>query len=145
VTFLVFAIFYKAAKAHTLGGFNVKIRVYYDDTDAGGIVYHANYLKFCERARSELFFERGKSPAMDGGHFVVKSLQADYKKPAKLGDLVEVKHEIISMKNTSLTLKQNIWLDEIKLFEMVSILVFVVNGKPAKVAEETKEFFKSIF
>ena len=123
----------------------MKIRVYYDDTDAGGIVYHANYLKFCERARSELFFERGKSPAMNGGHFVIKKLEADFKKPAKLGDMIEVKHEIISMKNTSLTLKQNIWIDDTKLFEMKSVLVFVVDGRPAKVDEETKEFFKSIF
>ncbi len=121
------------------------LRVYYDDTDAGGIVYHANYLKFCERARSELFFERGKSPAMNGGHFVVKKLEADYKKPAKLGDLVEVKHEIISFRNTSLTLKQNIWLDDVKIFEMISVLVFVKDGKPSKVDDETKEFFKSIF
>ncbi len=123
----------------------MKIRVYYDDTDAGGIVYHANYLKFCERARSELFFERGKSPAMNGGHFVIKKLEADFKKPAKLGDTIKVKHEIISMKNTSLTLKQNIWIDDTKLFEMTSVLVFVVDGRPAKVDEETKEFFKSIF
>ena len=123
----------------------MKIRVYYDDTDAGGIVYHANYLKFCERARSELFFERGKSPAMDGGHFVIKRLEADYKKPAKLGDLLEVKHEIISMKNTSFTIKQNIWLKETKLFEMVSVLVFVIDGRPAKISEKAKEFFKSIF
>jgi len=123
----------------------MKIRIYYDDTDAGGIVYHANYLKFCERARSELFFERGKSPAIDGGHFVVKHLEAEYKKPAKLGDMVEVKHQIISMKNTSLKIKQTIWLEDTLLFEMVSVLVFVLDGKPAKVSEETKKFFLSCF
>ncbi len=123
----------------------MKIRVYYDDTDAGGIVYHANYLKFCERARSELFFERGKSPAMDGGHFVVKHIEADFKKPGKLGDMLEIKHEIISMKNASLTLKQNVWLEDIMLFEMISVLVFVIDGRPSKVSEETKEFFKNIF
>ena len=122
----------------------MKIRVYYDDTDAGGIVYHANYLKFCERSRSELFFQRGKSPAMNGGHFVVKHLEADYKRPAKLGDMLEVKHEIFGIKNTSLTLKQNIWLEDIKLFEMISILVFVVDGKPTKINEETKEFFGTV-
>ncbi len=48
------------------------------------------------------FFERGKSPEVDGGHFVVKRLEADYKKPAKLGDLLEVKHEIIGIKKTPL-------------------------------------------
>jgi acyl-CoA thioester hydrolase len=123
----------------------MKIRVYYDDTDAGGIVYHANYLKFCERARSELFFERGLSPAMSGGHFVVKRLEADYKKPAKLGDMIEVKHKIISIKNTSLTLKQSIWLEDVMIFEMVSVLVFVIDSRPAKISDEVKEFFKNIF
>ena len=124
----------------------MQIRIYYDDTDAGGIVYHANYLKFCERARSELFFERGESPAVDGGgHFVVKHLEADYKKPAKLGDMIEVKHEIISMRNTSLKLKQTIWLKDTMIFEMTSVLVFVLEGKPAKVSQKTKDFFLSIF
>jgi len=123
----------------------MKIRVYYDDTDAGGIVYHANYLKFCERARSELFFEQGKSPAMNGGHFVVQRLEAEYKKPAKLGDMIEVKNEIVSMKNTSLKIKQNIWLEDTLLFEMTSVLVFVLDGRPSKIDEETKEFFLSFF
>lgn len=123
----------------------MKIRIYYDDTDAAGIVYHANYLKFCERARSELFFEKGKSPAIDGGHFVVQKLEAQYKKPAKLGDMVEVKSEIISMKNTSLKIKQYVWLEDILLFEMTSLLVFVKDGKPFKIDEDTKEFFLSFF
>jgi len=123
----------------------MKIRIYYDDTDAGGIVYHSNYLKFCERARSELFFSKGKSPSINGGHFVVKRLEAEYKKPARLGDMIEVKNEIVNMKNTSLTIKQNIWLEDTLIFEMISILVFVVNGKPTKVDEETREFFISCF
>ena len=123
----------------------MKIRVYYDDTDSGGIVYHANYLKFCERARSELFFAQGKSPAIDGGHFVVKHLEADYNKPAKLGDMIEVKHKILSMKNTSLKLKQTIWLKDEIIFEMTTLLVFVKEGKPTKVDDKTKEFFLSFF
>lgn len=121
------------------------IRVYYDDTDAAGIVYHANYLIFCERARSELFFEKDWSPAMNGGHFVVKRIEAEYKKPAKLGDMIEVKHKIIDMKNTSLTLKQAIWLESTVLFEMVSVLVFVVDSKPTKISDEVKEFLKNTF
>ncbi|MBL0686458.1 MAG: YbgC/FadM family acyl-CoA thioesterase [Sulfurospirillum sp.] len=121
------------------------IRVYYDDTDACGIVYHANYLKFCERARSELFFKQGKSPALNGGHFVVKHIEADYKKPAKLGDMLEAKHKIISIKNSSLVLKQSIWIEEIQIFEMVSVLVYVIDNRPAKLTKETKEFLESIF
>jgi len=123
----------------------MKIRIYYDDTDAGGIVYHTNYLKFCERARSELFFERGKSPAVDGGHFVVRHIDADFLKSAKLGDIVEVKHKIIDMKNASFRVLQNVWLDDIKLFEMTSLLVFVKDGKPCLVSEEVKDFLKDMF
>jgi len=123
----------------------MKIRVYYDDTDAGGIVYHTNYLKFCERARSELFFEKGKSPSVDGGHFVVRSIDADFLKSAKLGDILNVKHEILDMKNTSLRLLQNIWLDDIKIFEMTSLLVFAKDGKPCRMSEEVKGFLKGMF
>lgn len=123
----------------------MKIRVYYDDTDAGGIVYHANYLKFCERARSELFFERGLSVTVDGGHFVVKHIEADFIRSAKLGDLLEVKHEIKSLKHASLTLTQNVWIDDVKLFEMTSVLVFAKNGKPSRISEEAKEFFQTVF
>lgn len=120
----------------------MKTRVYYDDTDAGGVVYHANYLKFCERARSDLFYEHGRSPAVNGGHFVVCHLEADFLKSAKLGDLIEVKSEMIELKNASLILKQEVWRDEEKLFAMTSTLAYVKEGKPCKIDEETKDFFR---
>ncbi|MBV5278196.1 MAG: YbgC/FadM family acyl-CoA thioesterase [Campylobacteraceae bacterium] len=123
----------------------MKIRVYYDDTDAGGVVYHSNYLKFCERARSEIFFSNGRSPAIDGGHFVVKHIEADFIKPAKLGDLVEVKGKLLELKNASLTLEQSVWLDSVKLFSMTSILAFVKEGKPTRIDDDTKTFFTSLF
>jgi len=122
----------------------MKMRIYYDDTDAGGIVYHANYLKYCERARSELFFEKGKSPAIDGGHFVVKHIEAEFLKSAKLGDMIDVKHKIIKLKSASMVLYQSVWLDEVKIFEMTSVLVFAKNGKPIKIDDETREFLTSL-
>lgn len=123
----------------------MKMWVYYDDTDAGGVVYHANYLKFCERARSEIFFEHGRSPAVDGGHFVVKHIEADFIKSAKLGDFLEIKNQLIELKNASLILKQNVWKEEVKLFEMTSVLAFVKEGRPSKIGEETRAFFNSLF
>ena len=120
----------------------MKTRVYYDDTDAGGVVYHANYLKFCERARSDLFYEKGKSPTIDGGHFVVKHLEADFIQSAKLGDVIEVKTELLLLKNASLILKQEVWRENLKLFAMTSTLAFVKEGKPCKIDEETKTFFR---
>jgi len=122
----------------------MKTRVYYDDTDAGGVVYHANYLKFCERARSDIFYENGRSPAIDGGHFVVRHLEADYIKPAKLGDLIEVKSELIELKNASLVLKQTIYKEEEVLFTMVATLAYVKEGKPSRIDEDTKAFFLSL-
>ena len=123
----------------------MKTRVYYDDTDAGGVVYHANYLKFCERARSDLFYEKGKSPAVNGGHFVVKHLEADFIQSAKLGDLIDVKTELLLLKNASLILKQEVWRNEEKLFAMTSTLAYVKEGKPCKIDEETKAFFREFF
>ena len=123
----------------------MKTRVYYDDTDAGGVVYHANYLKFCERARSDLFYERGKSPAVNGGHFVVRHLEADFIKSAKLGDVIEVRSRLIELKHASLLLEQEVWRDEVKLFAMTSTLASVKEGKPCKIDEETKAFFASVF
>ena len=123
----------------------MKIRVYYEDTDAGGVVYHANYLKFCERARSELFFERGLSPAIDGGHFVVSQIEASFHSPAKLGDTLIVKNSIIGIKGASLHLKQEIFKEDKKLFNLTSTLVFVTDGKPSRLKPRTKALLDELF
>lgn len=134
----------RSAKALKIGVYKVQIRVYYDDTDAGGVVYHANYLKFCERARSEIFFAHGKSPAMNGGHFVVKKVEADFKKSAKLGDLLHVKSFLVELHNASLHVKQIIYRGDEIIFEMTSLLAFVKEGKPTRIDEESKAFFKAV-
>jgi len=123
----------------------VQIRVYYEDTDAGGVVYHANYLKFCERARSELFFERGLSPEIDGGHFVVSQIEASFHSPAKLGDMLIVKNTIIDIKGASLRLKQEIFKEDKKLFSITSTLVFVIDGKPCRLKPHTKALLDELF
>lgn len=120
------------------------MRVYYDDTDAGGIVYHANYLKYCERARSELFFEAGRTPTADGAHFVVKHIDAEFIKSAKLGDMIEVRHKVVNLKFTSMQLYQSIWLDDVKIFEMTSTLVFAKKGKIVKIDDDMREFLISL-
>ena len=119
----------------------MQIRVYYDDTDAGGVVYHANYIKFCERARSEIFFQHGKSPVVDGGHFVVKHLEADFIKPAFLGDLLEVKTELVELKHASLHIKQSIQKEGQTIFSMTCQLAFVKDAKVCKLDTLTKDFF----
>jgi len=116
----------------------MKIRIYYEDTDAGGIVYHTNYIKYCERARSELFFAQNLSPIDgDDSGFVVRHIDANFLGSAKLGDLVKVSTTLISKKKASLVLKQSISHEENKkkIFEMNIILVFVRDGKPSAIPE----------
>ncbi len=121
----------------------VQVRVYYEDTDVGGVVYHSNYLKFCERARSELFFERGMSPILEEGAFVVRSLKAEFLKPAVFGDLLDVKTEFVEMKAASLTLKQTITRGSEQIFEADIRLAFVNGGKPAKIPQSAALIFGS--
>jgi acyl-CoA thioester hydrolase len=92
-------------------------RVYWEDTDGGGIVYYANYLKFLERARSEWLRARGLSQralALDPGIvFSVVALEAQYLRPARLDDLLAIGCEPALNGGASLAFEQNIWRDSI--------------------------------
>jgi acyl-CoA thioester hydrolase len=124
----------------------LKIRVYYEDTDTGGVVYHSNYINFCERARSDVFFQRGLTPALENGHFVAKKIVADYLASAKLGDLLEVKTEMLELKAASFVLKQTIYKDDKKIFVMKITLVYVtLEGKPQRLDEYIKETVLDLF
>ncbi len=124
----------------------MKIRVYYEDTDTGGVVYHSNYLNFCERARSEAFFDKGLTPVLESGHFVARKVNADFYKSAKLGDMLEVKTHLISMKAASFTLSQEIYKENNKIFELEILLVYIdFNAKVQKINSETKELILSLF
>ncbi len=124
----------------------MQIRVYYEDTDTGGVVYHSNYLNFCERARSDAFFKKGMTPVLESGHFVARKVVADYFWSAKLGDLLEVKSELLKMKAASFILKQTIYKDEKKLFELEITLAYIsFDAKPQKIDRETKELLISLF
>jgi len=121
------------------------IRVYYEDTDVGGVVYHSNYLNFCERARSQLFFDAGRSPILEGGHFVAKHIDADYIKSAKFGDILEVKTTPIEIKNASFTLLQEVFREGEKLFSMKIVLVYIdFSGKMAKIPSSEKLFLSTL-
>ena len=124
----------------------MQIRVYYEDTDTGGVVYHSNYLNFCERARSDTFFKKGITPVLESGHFVARRVIADYFWSAKLGDLLEVKSELLKMKAASFLLRQTIYKDDKKLFELEITLAYIsFEGKPQKIDAETKELLLSLF
>ncbi|WP_419776649.1 YbgC/FadM family acyl-CoA thioesterase [Malaciobacter marinus] len=120
----------------------MKIRVYYEDTDVGGVVYYANYLKFCERARSELFFKKGLTPHInDNEFFVVKEVNAKYTKPAKFGDLLDVSARLDVKKSASLIMYQEVKRDNEVLFTATFKLAFLKNFKPTKIPNELYEVF----
>ncbi len=90
--------------------FHWPIRVYYEDTDAGGVVFYANYLKFFERARTEMLrdmgFEQDQLIAEQNVIFVVRSVQVDYLMPARFNESLNVTAEITSAKKVSLSFEQ---------------------------------------
>ena len=92
--------------------FNWPVRVYYEDTDAGGVVFYANYLKFYERARTEMLrdmgFEQDELNIQESVIFVVRSVQVDYLKPAKFNNMLTVSAALSLVKNASLTFEQTI-------------------------------------
>ncbi len=118
------------------------IRCFYEDTDIGGVVYYANYLKFCERARSNMFFEKGLSPHNDNEFFVVKKVEADYIKSATFADLLEVTSKVVSQKNASLEIFHEIFRDEELLFTAKIKLAYLKNYKPSKIPKEILEIFQ---
>jgi acyl-CoA thioester hydrolase len=92
--------------------FNWPVRVYYEDTDSGGVVYYANYLKFYERARTEwlraLGFEQDELRRDSGLVFAVRSVQVDYLRPALFNDLLRVSADLLELRRASLEFSQNI-------------------------------------
>ena len=86
-----------------------QVRIYFEDTDCGGIVYHTNYIKYCGRARSEIFFANTMQPYSGNCGFVVSGLEAKFYASAKLGDVLEVQTEVLQMRQTSVRLRQDIY------------------------------------
>ncbi|MBE0515005.1 YbgC/FadM family acyl-CoA thioesterase [Sulfurimonas sp.] len=124
----------------------MQIRVYYEDTDTGGVVYHSNYLNFCERARSEAFFSKGLTPVLQNGHFVARRVEADYIRSAKLGDELHVETKLIEMRAASFKLLQSVFKENEKIFELTITLAYInFEGKPQKITKEVEELVRSLF
>tara|TARA_B100001173_G_C15891493_1_gene505834 strand:- start:69 stop:467 length:399 start_codon:yes stop_codon:yes gene_type:complete len=127
--------------------FKYKIKVFYEDTDAGGVVYYANYLKFFERARTEAIAEIGLSNKKlleeFGVLIIVKSCNIDYKKPAKLEDQLEIKSIISSISNSSFKMTQKVFRDDDLLTSSEIHLVIVdKKGKPSRIPDELRKKIK---
>lgn len=121
--------------------FSFPVRVYYEDTDAAGIVYYANYLKFAERARTEWLravgFEQEKLRAESGLGFVVAHLEANYKIPARLDDLITIETSLQQHSKVHMTMRQVLKKGDTTLVELgVKIACVDKNGKPARIPEQ---------
>ena len=127
-----------------------KLKVYYEDTDSGGVVYYANYLKFLERARTEALFSIGFSNTKIQEDFssliIVKSCKIEYKKSAYLEDQLKIRSFVKSITKTSFFMNQIITKDDEIIAEAEVHLVFVdKKGKPIKIPDEIYSKFKPYF
>lgn len=125
----------------------INFRIYYEDTDAGGIVYYANYLRFAERGRSEylrdLQLENRRLMQDKGFLFVVRHIEADYLYPARLDDEITVETCVSAVKNASFIMKQSIFCHDRLLFTMDVVLACVdLDGKLAKLPEFLQEILR---
>ena len=131
--------------------FQYNCEVFYEDTDMGGRVYHANYLKFIERARSKfieyLNIDQRALLSDEKKFFVVKNIIADYLLPAHFGDKLVIHTTLIGLKRASMTLKQEILRDNKKIFDCnVRVALLNCSGKPEKfsidLVSNIEKFFK---
>ena len=125
-----------------------KIKVYYEDTDAGNVVYYANYLKFLERARTEMILSIGLSnkKLIDeyGIYIIVKSCNIEYKKPVMLEDLIEINSNVKSVTRSTITMDQIIKKDENIVTESEIVLITVnKSGKPVKIPDVLENKLKN--
>jgi acyl-CoA thioester hydrolase len=126
------------------------VKVYYEDTDAGGVVYYANYLKYLERARTEALSTIGLSNLQIrdkfGALIIVKSCNIEYKKSAYLEDELSIRSFIKSVTKTSFFMNQIITNDKDIIIESRIHLVFInEKGKPVKVPQIIFDYFKPYF
>ncbi|MCS3432056.1 tol-pal system-associated acyl-CoA thioesterase [Klebsiella sp. BIGb0407] len=110
--------------------FSWPVRVYYEDTDAGGVVYHASYIAFYERARTEMLRKQGFSQQMllaEHVAFVVRKMTVEYLAPARLDDLLEIQSEVKSMRGASMVFSQRIINAENQVLNQAEVLIVCVD------------------
>ncbi|MDD5613664.1 MAG: YbgC/FadM family acyl-CoA thioesterase [Candidatus Omnitrophica bacterium] len=125
--------------------FYINKRIYYHDTDCGGVVYYANYLKHLEEARTEFCINRGiplKELQERGIYFVVSRVEIDYKSPARYGDMVTISAKVEYIKRSSLSFYQEVKRGDTILIKAGTLWVCVDKSfKPRAVPDEIKDFF----
>ena len=125
--------------------FEFQIRVYIEDTDAGGIVYHANHIRFMERARTEWLRSSGIDHYwhQKDYHFVVHKISLKYKRAILMDDLITVTASVVSCKSTSFVLQQNIYRGEIMLASgEVELACISTAMKPLRLPNQIRELIQ---
>ena len=128
--------------------FQYTFKIYYEDTDSGGVVYYANYLKFIERARTEMINELGftlTTLLKDYDRlFLVKKIECDYIESCKLEDRLNVQSRVLLLKNASFELEQNILKQNNFIFRSKILMVCVNSrGAPFKIPSELHSLMKN--
>src|SRR5210317_993934 len=129
--------------------FGYKTKVYYEDTDAGGIVYYANYLKYFERARTELIYSLGfnhKKLNETDTYIVVRACNIKYEKPVKFEDEIDIETYVSKISPVRINLTQNALVkDDLRVKADVELAVIDHVGKPKKMIDDLYQSFKSCF
>ena len=128
--------------------FQYTFKIYYEDTDSGGVVYYANYLKFIERARTEMINELGFTlTTLHKDYdrlFLVKKIECDYIKSCSLEDTLNVQSRVLLVKNASFELEQNIVKQNNIIFRSKILMVCVNSqGAPSKIPSELHSLMKN--
>ena len=128
------------------------VRVYFEDTDAGGIVYHASYVRFCERGRTDFLRLLGTdaramidgSDSKEPAAFVVRRMNIDFFRPGRMDDLLVVETRVQGLGGASVSLRQTILKDEKRLFEAdVTVVLVSMSGKPLRLSERVRAAFEA--
>jgi acyl-CoA thioester hydrolase len=128
--------------------FSIRLRVYYEDTDAGGVVYHANYLRYLERCRSDWLIHHGwpvdRVKRECDALFIVTALEAKFQKPARLMDELTVTTEMVEARRVQCKARQTVLRGDELLFEAVVSLACVRAStlRPCAIPEPIKPFFQ---
>lgn len=133
------------------GGIHVfPVRVYYEDTDAGGVVYYANYLRFAERARTDLLrilgVEQSRLAGDEGLVFVVRRCAADFLRPARLDDGLEIHTGVVDVKGASVELNQSVRRNGDELVRMdvrIACMKRTDPGRPARIPKAIRTAFEA--
>ncbi len=123
--------------------FNIPVRIYYEDTDAGGIVYYANYLKYAERARTEFIRYHGFEQyddlnSEDKFAWIIRKADLEYLIPSRLDDLLEITCEVVEVKGATILIKQEVKCKgEVRVkINVMAVYISLTSMRPKRVPEE---------